>query len=88
MITLEQFVFFLIVSFKIENKIIKFLDHELILFKTFISDVEDRVLVCWLVVHIEDNMSLRNGHDGSNISWTRFYPILPYWNVHVSCVSF
>ena len=61
-LTFEELVFLLGIGLKIKNKVIQFFYHELVFLKTFVSYVEDRVFVCGLVVHVENNVSFRNGH--------------------------
>ena len=62
-LTLEQFILLLIFSLEVQHKMIQLLDHELILLESFVGDIEDRVLVSRLVVHIEDYVCLWDGHD-------------------------
>ena len=77
----------MIFSLKVKNEIVKFFDHELIFFKAFVSYVENRVFISRLVVHVKDDVSLRDGHDTRDISWTRFDPIFANRNMHVSRIS-
>ena len=53
----------MVFSFKVENEIVKFFDHELIFFKALVSYVENRVFISRLVVHVEDDVSFRDRHD-------------------------
>lgn len=62
-LTLQQFVLLLIFSFEVQHKMIQLLDHELILLESFVGDIENGVLVSWLIVHIEDYVCLWDGHD-------------------------
>ena len=86
-VTFEEFVFLLGISLKIENKVIQLFYHELVFLKTFVSDVEDGILVCWFVVHVEDDMGLRNRHDIRYISRAGFYSVFSYGDMHIGSVS-
>ena len=75
------------VGLEIKHKIVKFFDHKLVLFEPFVSNVEDRVLVGRLVVHVEDYMGLRNRHNRRDVPRTRFDSVLAYRYMHVSSVT-
>lgn len=62
-LTLEQFILLLIFSLEVQHKMIQLFDHELVLLESLVGDIEDGVLVSWLVVHVEDYVCLWDGDD-------------------------
>jgi len=75
------------VSLEVEDEIIQFFSDELVLLKALVGDVEDRVLVGRLVVHIEHDVRLRNGNNRGDVPGPRLNAIFSNRNVHVRCVS-
>jgi hypothetical protein len=84
--TFGQLVLFTSLSFKIQNVTVKLLDDELILIETLVSNVENRVLVRGLVVHVEYDVGLRNGNQVCNVLWLGSDSALADWNMHVTGV--
>lgn len=88
MFTFEELVFLLVTGLEIENKIVQFFDHKLVLFEAFIRDIEDRIFIGWFVVHVEHDMGLRDRHYIRDVTRFRFDSALTDRNMHISCISF
>lgn len=75
------------VSLEVEDIIVQFFSDELVLLKALISDVENRVLVGRLVVHVEHYVRLRNRNNRGDVPGLRLNPIFSNRNVHVGGIA-
>jgi hypothetical protein len=75
-------------SFEVEDVVVKLFSDELVLLKPLISDVEDRVFVGGLIVHVEDDMGLGDRDDSGDVSRLGFDAVLADGDVHIGCIAF
>lgn len=71
---------------EIKHVVVQFLSDELVLLEALIGDVEDRVSIGRLVVHVEDDMGLWNRDDGWDVARLRLDAILTDRDMHVGSI--
>lgn len=78
----------MVLRLQVEHQAVQLLYHEFAPIEAFIRDVEDRILVGWLVVHVEDYVCLGNRDDLGDVAGSWPDSGFADGDVHVGCVSF
>jgi hypothetical protein len=84
--TFDQLIFLSCAGFKIKDVVVKLFCDELIFFKAFVCNIENRVFVGGLIIHIKDDMGFRDRDDIRYVSWFGFNSILANGDMHISCI--
>lgn len=78
----------MVLRLQIQHIAVQLLYHEFASIEAFIGDVEDGIFVGWLVVHVEDNVSLGNRDNLGDVADSWPDSGFTNWDVHVGCVAF
>lgn len=85
-VILQHFGYLIFLAFRIlqiQDSTIQFLNHKLVMIIAFIGQIVYRVLISWLVVHVEYQMCFWDRDDIRDVSRSGSDTASTYWDMHV-----